>query len=253
MPPWTCCCRSSNPFTRPPQLFLALAHPVEPLRDVPHFGGQLVGVHAERLEPAAQLEEAGEVVLQGERLLHRAPQLLDLAPEPLRVVRRVGELGLGAPLYPGDGFGLFVEGREHGDQALQRLDAPLELAHGLLSVGDRLRQLAHVLRGVPRGVHQRLEGDALPLHLRENGAQLGGELLRRDVFPEQLPRGHDRPHVRKWCSARTAQEPGRGTSVEKSAGAGARRPVRRTASVPGGTVLVTGGVACKWPDHRASC
>ena len=67
-------------FAGAAQLLLALAHPVEPLGDLAHFGPELVRVHAKRLEPAAQLEEAGEVVLQGERLLEGAAQLLDLAP-----------------------------------------------------------------------------------------------------------------------------------------------------------------------------
>src|SRR2546422_386401 len=54
------------PYTTLFRSLLALPHPIEPLGDVAHFSSQLVRVHAQRLEPAAQLEEPGEIVLQGE-------------------------------------------------------------------------------------------------------------------------------------------------------------------------------------------
>ena len=50
-------------FAGPAELLLAIAHPFEPLSDFAHPGPELVRIHAERLEPAPQLEEAGEVGL----------------------------------------------------------------------------------------------------------------------------------------------------------------------------------------------
>ena len=180
----------------PAQLLLPLAHAVESLSDVPHLGGQLVRVHAERLEPAAQLEEAGQVVLEGERLLEGAVQLLDLGAQPFRVFGGMGELRLGASLHSGDRFRLRVQRREHRGQPLQRLHARLQLSHHLLGVGDGLRQRGEVLGGFARRIRQRFERHPLPLHLGENRAELRGELLRRHVLPKELPRGHKFPHRR---------------------------------------------------------
>ena len=171
------------------QLLLTLAHAVEALRDVADVRRQFVGVHAQRLEPAAQLEKAGEVVLQGQRLLERTAQLFDLAAQPFRVFRVGRNLRFGTPLDPGDCLGLLVQRRQHRRQPLQRLDAALQVADDFLGVGDRLGERGQILGGFPRRVGQGLERHPLPLHLRENRAEVRGELLRRRFAPEQLP-GH---------------------------------------------------------------
>ncbi len=142
------------------------------------------------LEPAAELQESGEVVFQREGLLQRGAQLVDLAPQLLRFVRRLGELCLGATLAFRDRFGLFVECGEDGNEPLERFDAALELAHDFLRFRDRLGELRQVLRGVPRRVRKPFEGHAFPLDLGQDGAELSGELLRRNVAPKELPAGH---------------------------------------------------------------
>ena len=80
------------------QLLLARAHLVEPLRQLTNRTAQRIGVHAQRLEAAAQLEETRDVVLERERLLEHAAQLVDLAAQQLGALRVLSELRLGTPL-----------------------------------------------------------------------------------------------------------------------------------------------------------
>ena len=178
-------------LARPPDLLLPLARPLKPLRDVPDFRAQPIRVHPQRFEPAAQLQEARQIVLQGERVLQRRTEGVDLGAQPLGVFRGRAELRLRASLDAGHGLGLLVQCGEHGRQPLQGLDARLEVGHGLLRFRDRLGELPQVLRGVARAVHQRFERDALPLHLGEDRAKFGGELLGRGLLPEYPPGGHD--------------------------------------------------------------
>ncbi len=207
------------------QLLLTLAHPVEPLRDVTQLRAEAVGVHAECLEAAAQLEEACEIVLEGEGLLQRAPHLFDLGAQPLGVFRRVGQLGLRAPLHLGDGFGLLVERGQHRHEPLERLDARLQLAQHPLGLGDRLRELGEALPGLARRVRERFEGDALPLHLRQNGAKLGGQLLRRRLVTEKLPGSHMRFSRRRGARTDWRRSLVRALAILLGLGRGSHCPV----------------------------
>ena len=174
-------------FAGAAQLFLARAHLVEPLRHLAHRTAETVGVHAQGLEAATELEEPGDVVFQGKRLLEHAAQLVDLATELLGVFGVVRELPLGAALRLGNVFGLRVERLQDRHEPLERLDARLQLRNHFLSLGERLHQLRQMLAGFTGIGGQAFERDALALHVGENRAQVGGQLLGRGVTAEDIP------------------------------------------------------------------
>ena len=63
--------------------------------------------------------EAGDVILERQCLLEHAAQLVDLGAQLLGALRVLSDLSLGATLSLGDVLGLFVEGRQHGDEPLE--------------------------------------------------------------------------------------------------------------------------------------
>jgi len=159
------------------------------LRQLAHRAAQCVGIHPQGFEPAAQLEEAGHFILQCERLLEHAAQLIDLAAQLLCILGVLRELGLGAPLCLRDVLGLFVKRREHRDEPLQRFDARLQFAHDLLRFGERLHERRQILAGIARGSGEGFEGHAFALHFGEDRPQFGGKLLGGRLATEDIP-GH---------------------------------------------------------------
>ena len=156
-----------------------------------HSPAQRIRIHPQCLEPAAQLEEAGDFVLQRERLLEHAAQLVDLGAQVFCILGVLRELGLGAALRLRDVLGLLVERRQNRHQALERLDARLELCNDFLRVSDRLHELRETLTGLAGGGGQRFECHALALHLGKNCTQLSGKLLGGRFATENIPGGHE--------------------------------------------------------------
>src|SRR2546426_9126640 len=113
----------------------------------------------------------------------------------LDLFRCVLDLRFGASLRARHPFGLLVERGQDGDEPLERLDAPLQLRHDLLGLGDRLGELRELLSRVTRPGGEHLEGDTLTLHLRPNGTELRRQLRRRGRPSEELP-GHCSPRRR---------------------------------------------------------
>ncbi len=178
------------------QFVLSLPRTVERVGEVAHLARQRVGVGGERLEPVGRLEQAGEIALERERRIERGAQLLDRGAKVLDLFRGVLDLRLGAALRPRHPFGLLVEGRQHGDEPLERLDAPLQLRHDLLGLGDGLGKPCELLSRVTRPGGERLERDPLALHLGKDRTKLRGELRGSGLASEQLP-GHCSPLQRK--------------------------------------------------------
>ncbi len=184
------------------QFVLALPRAVERVGEVAHLARERVRVGAQRFEDASRFEQAREIALQRERPVERGAQPLDLGTKGLDLSRCMLDLRFGAALYARHPFGLLVERGQDGDEPLKRLHAPLHLRYDLLGLGDRLRKLRELLSRVTSPGGERLERDALALHLSENGAKLRRELRRGGLVSEELP-GHCSPHVeeggQRWC------------------------------------------------------
>ena len=106
-----------NRLARLAELFLPRPYLIEAVREFADRAAQRVGIHPQGLEPTAQLEEAGDFILERERLLEHAAQLVDLAAQLFCILGVLRELRFGAALRLRDVLGLFVEGREHRHQA----------------------------------------------------------------------------------------------------------------------------------------
>jgi hypothetical protein len=168
-----------------------------------------LGVAAQQLERLLDLEERLEPVLERDRDVHLAAQLLEDGANALAFLNRARDLGLGLLLSLRQVLGALVEREQLRRQLGHRLETLLqarEAVDQLVHVGADLDdRFADLLDAFDRGVGALDHGIvalSLALELGENPAHLFGDFTVLRAVPEQtledchrsLPcRGADRP------------------------------------------------------------
>ncbi len=181
------------------QTLLLLAHPHQLLAGAFDMGTDPVGFALQLMERLLDLEEGLEPVLEAERQLDLAADLLERGAGLLGVLEHGGDLRLGPALAlrqllrtPVERLVVRRELHHGGEALLQLRDAGAHRVH----VASRLRdRLAEPLQPLGRGagvLDQPLVTPAFLLHLAQDGAHLLGEFPVLGAIPEQTieQRGH---------------------------------------------------------------